>query len=218
LAAFGNAAGRNAYFTAESDRHGANINAVLVGETAKGRKGTSWGRCRSVIAGADPTWESRIASGLSSGEGLIWNVRDKIEELQPVKEKGRVVGHEMVVTDEGVSDKRFLAYEGEFASVMKVCGREGNTLSPVIRHAWDTGELRSLTKNSPAKATGAHISIIGHVTRDELLRMLDNTEAANGFGNRFLWICVKRSKLLPEGGSPDPAALSQLAIETRTSI
>jgi hypothetical protein len=29
---------------------------------------------------------------------------------------------------------------------------------------------------------------------------LDVTEAANGFGNRFLFFCVQRSKLLPEGG------------------
>jgi len=33
-----------------------------------------------------------------------------------------------------------------------------------------------------------------------LLRYLDSTEAANGFANRFLWVCVKRSKCLPEGG------------------
>lgn len=56
-----------------------------------------------------------------------------------------------------------------------------------------------MTKNSPAKATGAHISIIGHITRLELLRYLTDTEAANGFGNRFLWFCVKRSKSLPFG-------------------
>jgi DNA-binding transcriptional ArsR family regulator len=60
-----------------------------------------------------------------------------------------------------------------------------------------------MTKNSPAVATGAHISIIGHITKLELLRNLTSTEAANGFGNRFLWCCVKRSKFLPEGGTAD---------------
>jgi len=38
----------------------------------------------------------------------------------------------------------------------------------------------------------------------EFLRKLRNnsqaTESDNGFANRFLWACVKRSKLLPEGG------------------
>src|SRR5262249_39069049 len=66
--------------------------------------------------------------------------------------------------------------------------------------AWDTGHLSTLTKNSPARASGAHISIIGHITIDELLKYLTDTEAANGFANRFLWFCVRRSQCLPEGG------------------
>ena len=79
--------------------------------------------------------------------------------------------------------------------------REGNTLSPIIRQAWDGKTLRSLTKNSPAVATGSHISIVGHVTATELRHLLSETEAANGFGNRFLWCAVRRSKELPEGGA-----------------
>ncbi len=78
-------------------------------------------------------------------------------------------------------------------------GREGNILSPTIRDAWDTGDLRTLTKNRPAKSTGAHISIIGHITREELRRTLDRTELGNGFANRFLWLCIRRSKFLPDG-------------------
>ena len=77
------------------------------------------------------------------------------------------------------------AFESEFASVLRVSGRDGNTLSPVMRNAWDSGNLRILTKNNPVQASEAHISIIGHITRDELLRYMDNTEAANGFANRF---------------------------------
>ncbi len=53
----------------------------------------------------------------------------------------------------------------------------------------------------PTKATGAHISIIGHITHEELAAELTKTDAANGFGNRFLWSCVRRSKLLPRGGN-----------------
>ena len=61
-----------------------------------------------------------------------------------------------------------------------------------------------------AVATDAHISILGHITKDELLRYLTDTEAGNGFANRFLWICVRRSKTLPEGGgSPDYTRLVQ---------
>ncbi len=88
--------------------------------------------------------------------------------------------------------------------------RDTNTLSAIIRQAWDSGDLRTMTKNSPAKATGAHVSIIGHITKGELVRRLDSTEAGNGFANRFLFVCVRRSKCLPEGGNLNQENLGPL--------
>jgi len=91
-------------------------------------------------------------------------------------------------------------------------GREGNILSVVMRQGWDDDRLRTLTKNSPTKATGAHVSVIGHITKEELLRHLNETEQANGFANRFLWVLVKRSKELPFGGQwreVDKASLAE---------
>jgi len=74
----------------------------------------------------------------------------------------------------------------------------------MIRQAWEGGILQSMTKNSPTKSSGAHISIVGHITSEELKRNLDATEVANGFANRFIFVCVQRSKLLPFGGKvPD---------------
>lgn len=202
LVAFGNLINRGAHFVAEADRHYTNLFAVLVGRTAKGRKGSAWGQVRARVRLADPDWAAdRIQSGLSSGEGLISAVRDAITKLEPVREHGRITGYEEVVADPGVADKRLLVFEPELASTLRVLGREGNTLSAIIRQAWDSGELRVLTKNSPAKATGAHISLIGHITADELRRYLDRTEAGNGFANRFLFLCVKRANVLPEGGA-----------------
>lgn len=143
---------------------------------------------------ADPRWvDERVLNGLSSGEGLIHAVRDPVVSRDKTGEK--------VVLDDGVEDKRLLVMEPELAGVLKVMSREGNTLSPVIRQAWDEGTLQTLTKNSPTRATDAHVSIVGHVTKAELLRHLTETEAANGFANRFLWLLVKRSKELPFGGA-----------------
>jgi hypothetical protein len=127
-------------------------------------------------------------------------VRDAVQQQSPIRQKGRVVGYEMVESDPGISDKRLLALQPEFATTLRVLERDGNSLSGVIRQAWDTGILRILTKNNPAKATEAHISAIGHITKEELCRYLDRTEIGNGFANRILFICVRRSKVLPEGG------------------
>ena len=200
LVAFGNAIGRGPFFEVEGDRHATNLFTVMVGETAKARKGTSWSRIRRLFMLADEAWVTgRVASGLSSGEGLIWAVRDPIERQERVRE-GNETRYETAIIDPGVEDKRLLVLEEEFASTLRVMGREGNTLSPIIRRAWDDGDLSSLVKNSPCRASGALISIIGHITAHELRRYLDRTEAANGFANRFLFVCVRRSKLLPEGG------------------
>ncbi len=193
LCAFGNAIGRGAYFPVGADKHHLKINAGLVGPTSKGRKGMSEGHVRLLMHAVDDAWEEeRVMSGLASGEGLIYEVRD---ELWGVDGKGK-----RVLKDEGVSDKRLFVSEPELARVLKVMTRETNTLSPIVRQAWDSGRLRVMTRNNPLKATDAHVSIVGHISRQELLRHLTETEAAGGFANRFLWLAVRRSKELPFGG------------------
>lgn len=111
-----------------------------------------------------------------------------------------------------------MVVETELASTFKVAARDGNTLSPIVRQAWDTGDLRTLTRNNPLHATGAHISIIGHITREELLRHLTSTEAANGFGNRFVWLRVRRSKSLPDGGALDERDLAPHVDRVRKTL
>jgi len=208
LVAFGSCAGRNAWFAVEAVRHYLNLFCLLVGVTSKARKGTSWGYVERVFKLIGDIWAtSCLRSGLSSGEGLIWEVRDPIEKQEPIREKQHIVGYQTAIVDQGVNDKRLLVVEAEFASTLKVMTREGNTLSAVIRQAWDNGNLRAMAKNSPAKATNAHIAIIGHVTRDELRRELTQTDAANGFANRFVFVSSRRSKALPEGGNLKPDAL-----------
>jgi hypothetical protein len=121
-----------------------------------------------------------------NGEGLVWKVRDPSAQ------------------DPGTDDKRLLVIEPEFASVLKSTSREISTLSPTLRSAWDGRPLALLTRTAPARATDAHISIIGHITQTELRRHTTTVEIANGFMNRFVLASVRRVRLLPEGGNPDP--------------
>ncbi len=199
LAAFGSAAGRSAHDVIEDDGHYANLYCLLVGQTWRARKGTSWGRVRRLFHAVDERWvTSCIASGLTSGEGLV----------------ARLGGDD----EESYTDKRLLIYESEFARVLKVVQREGNALSALIREAWDRGTLQVLNKNSPLRATGAHVSIIAHITVEELKRLLNETEMANGFGNRFLLACVRRSRLLPRGGALGQERLAPLVVELRSAL
>ena len=99
---------------------------------------------------------------------MKWNAKEKCEEI----------------IDQGVKDKRLLVTEAEFAGTLSVMERSGNNLSPNIRHAWDGLLLQTMTK-TPLKATGAHISVVAHITKDELRARLTRTDMCNGFANRF---------------------------------
>jgi hypothetical protein len=186
LVAFGAAVGRSAYFSVEATRHHANEFLVLVGDSAKARKGSSLDHVRRLLDHADPTLAARTLTGLSSGEGLIWAVRDPTD------------------TDPGVPDRRLLVVEPEFASVLKTAGRDISTLSPTLRSAWDARPLAILTRSAPAHASEAHVAVIGHITSTELQHHISPVELANGLLNRFLLVACRRVRLLPDGGHRDP--------------
>jgi hypothetical protein len=152
-----------------------------VGKSARGRKGTSVGAVRAIWQHAQPivgsvAWKP---GPLSSGEGLIYAVRDALG------------------SDPGASDKRLFLVEGEFGAALRAMRREGNTLSTTLRSAWDGQTLEPLTKNNPMIATNPHIGIVGHITEQELKSQLGQGEYFNGFANRHLWWCVRRSKHIP---------------------
>src|SRR5437763_10391419 len=117
LVAFVTATGAGAYYAVEASRHRSNEFIVLVGPSSKGRKGSSWDHVEALMRDVDePFVERCVASGMSSGEGLIAEVADEGE-------------------NGGATEKRKLIVESEFAQVIKVLAREGKTLSAVIRNA-----------------------------------------------------------------------------------
>jgi hypothetical protein len=216
LVFFGNAVGRGPYYRVEGDKHYTNLFAVLVGETSKARKGTSAGRIRQVFDQTDPLWTmDRIHSGMSTGEGLIWAVRDPVKQWAKTDSGDERVEKEI---DPGVSDKRLMIMEPEFAGVLSVMKRQGNTLSRVVRDSWDRGDLATLTKNAQARATGAHISIVGHITTFELCQSLDQVSMANGYANRFLFVCIRRARSLPHGGQLSERTIEDLGGRVQTAI
>src|SRR5262245_22242362 len=98
LVMFGNCIGRTPGFRVSADVHHLNLFAVIVGTTAKSRKGMSRSQAAQVFELVDTDWtRTRITSGLSSGEGLIWAVRDAVEREEPVKDKktGEVIRREI---------------------------------------------------------------------------------------------------------------------------
>ena len=147
----------------------------------------------------DPSLAARTLTGLSSGEGLIWAVRDPTDH------------------DPGITDRRLLVVEPEFASVLKTASRDISTLSPTLRAAWDGRPLAILTRSAPARASDAHIAVIGHITSLELQHHVNPVEARQRPAQP-----LPVHRLPPRPGccptaatptrSPPPASTAQLAL------
>ncbi|MFG6376364.1 MAG: hypothetical protein K1W05_10690, partial [Desulfovibrio sp.] len=199
---YGIAPNRGPHILVGETVHPPRLFAVICGNSSKARKGTSRYPVAKLFSRAlcqsselrdlrlpIPARES--GGPLSTGEGLAYHVRDmtdaEIERLQKQNPEKDI--HDK-------DDKRLIIMDEEFASGLACTKREGNTLSMGIRCFWDSGDYSPLTKNNPITVKGAHINIITHITMQELAVCLAEVQAFNGFGNRFLWICARRSKLV----------------------
>jgi hypothetical protein len=193
--------GKGAYVVTDGAHQCVNLFTLIIGSSSKARKGTSLANIERILRLVDPEFMSeKNTSGLSTGEGLITAVRDSVTEVTKNNKTGL---SEVKVLDLGVDDKRLIVAEGEFANALRVAKRDGNILSGILRNAWDGRDLRTLTRKNPLKSTGPHISILAHITREELLKEMSDVDTVNGFANRFLFVASQRQQLLPEGGKID---------------
>ncbi len=199
---YGHAPNQGPHIYVGESIHPPRLFAVICGNSSKARKGTSrhpvtklFGRehCppSELLAWGLPMPARESGGPLSTGEGLAHHVRDETDDE---RERRLRQNPDETLRDKG--DKRLIIQDEEFASGLACTRREGNTLSAGIRCFWDSGDYAPLTKNNPVQVKGAHISIITHITMQELLVCLGEVQAVNGFGNRFLWICARRSKLV----------------------
>src|SRR5271154_1786946 len=78
LAAFGNLLGRGPHCMVDATRHGLNLFVVLVGDSSKGRKGTSWSQIARLFSEVDHPWLStRVSSARLAASGLVYALRDQ---------------------------------------------------------------------------------------------------------------------------------------------
>jgi hypothetical protein len=179
LAMFGAACGGGRTFYQGSQQK-TNLSVVIVGGTGfSGRKGTGLDVARSAFALAYPDLASLWLVGVASGEAIT----------------GHLGRHE--------SEERVLIVEPEFGRLLTIMNREGSTLSPVLRNAWDGVPLGHARARDESLVTRHHVTIIGHVTPIELRAKLTDVDAANGFANRLLFLAVRRTQLIPFPTAPD---------------
>jgi hypothetical protein len=132
---------------------------------------------------------------MSSGEGLI--------EALSAGDDGRA--------------KRMLVVETEFGRVLNVAGRSGNTLSDYFRQLWDGDRVHILNKEA-VKLDGAFLSVLGHITAEELRVRMAEVDLTNGFANRVLWVYAERSKLIASGSGTSDEVVRDLAGDVRRRL
>jgi hypothetical protein len=202
LVTSGSLLGPGPHVIADGARHTGRLFAVLVGDTSRARKGTARANVQRFFSTVDPGWaESRVMTGLTTGEGLIKAVCES-----------DIVGPSLPY------ETWLLDIEPEFSRVLSTAAREGSTLSATLRQAWDQEHLQVMTRKEPLLAKKAHVSMIAHITVEEIQRKLDDVEIANGFANRFLFAAVSRAQILPSGGKPDEVELKKLAFKVNRRL
>src|SRR5579859_5000532 len=106
LCCFAAAAGRKPHFVL-SVREYLTLNVVTISPSGSGRKGTAAGMAKTIWREIDEMFaDMNIISGLNSGAGLLYEMRDPSGKKD---KKGEPIDH-------GVTDKRRLFIESEFAS------------------------------------------------------------------------------------------------------
>ena len=221
LVALGNVIHRGPHYVVGRTRHHVNLFLAVVGNTGAGRKGTGGDIVADCVRPADPYWAEFCQSpNLVSGEGVIDALRDRVEKIVPTK-GGGPDEFETIVVDPGVEDKRLLITCAELVSAFKAGNRENSVLSQTLREAWDGKTLRTMAKNAARTATDPNLSIIGHATRQELVKVARESDIFGGTYNRFLFVLSERARLLPHGGDLDdlgtvPARIADVVTFART--
>lgn len=194
LTMYGVAANRSAYVLAGNNKHTAALFVLIIGATAKARKGTSGAVARAFMSKVAPDVFERRLSGFGSGEAII-------------AELAGVDGG-----DAGPRDIRALIYENEFGGLLSAAGRQGATISETIRNAWDLEPLANRTRSTGnIVATDYHLGAIGHITEAEFRSKLTGTDVHNGMVNRWLMFNAGRGNLMPDGGNVPNHVLDKYA-------
>jgi Protein of unknown function (DUF3987) len=204
IVSLGNIMGRHAYFKVGASKHFTNEFMIRVGNTSTARKGTGRDAINEPLKIIDSNWYAdRVMSGFGSGEAIVGLIADPMQ--QSVRDTKSSLGFKNIVKP-GVQDKRLFIREGEAASIFQLASKKESRADIILRDGWDGLPLKNIVKgktdgiNNSAMCMEPHLSISGDTTRDELKRRMPDGADQNGFGNRFLFAFVYRTKLCPNGG------------------
>lgn len=205
LVMIGSYLGYGPYIAEGATLRRANLFLALIGGTGSG-KGSSLGWVQWMMDTIDASFtDDRTTTALDSGQGLLRKITDPV---YVVDKSGREV-----LTIEGSDDKRVIYVEEELGQLFyKMMSQD--KVEKMVTKAWDSGVLETLTKHESMRCSKPHVSIIGHITPDELYDRLEKRLVDNGFSNRWLYALIKPTQIIDL--EPQPHELTggfELAVE-----
>lgn len=159
---------------------------ALVGESSIGRKGTAMMRVSDAMGHALGREHVNrvILDGLASGEGLVSSMHWK----QTTFPNEPAVG---------------VVFEEEYATLLAARSREGSTLDPKMRAAFD-GSILSNRRSGDSKTVVPPYWLVAliAITPGELRDRLEAGAMTSGSANRWLYLPVVRREIVPTNTEP----------------
>lgn len=170
---------------------------ALVGESSIGRKGTAMTRVMDAWSHAleTVTVHRAVLDGINSGEGLVAALHYRREHYPQEPTIG-------------------LLFEEEYATLLASRGRDGSTLDPKMRQAFDGGPLSNRKAGETKTVMPPYWlpALIG-ITPVELRSRLEPGALQSGSANRWLYLAVTRRDLIPTNASPAYSKENREAIQ-----
>jgi hypothetical protein len=184
LVSFGVAAGGDKYMMAGNRPQRATLFAMLVAESPKANRGLSWAVTRDLLATIDPRLAHvRVLTGLGNGRPLLDALVPKRSVLQ---------------------DHRLLVFEPGVTRALRMASRPSSPLTWLLRNAWDGAPIELPGHARRLVVERHHVGVIAHATLDQLRPQLTTTDASASFVNRFVYVVLRRRKILPDEGNVPP--------------
>jgi hypothetical protein len=228
LTAVGNMMGRKHYARFGADHHYAGLFTLIVGGTSTG-KGQALSVVKSFAHDVDPDWlDKHCRHSAASGEGLVrlaaevcgkdipndegilgdedddfddWDTEDLAAQVaQQQQKKPQRLAKSI--------DGRLMLIVPEMSVLLNSMNREGSNISGYLRQGYDRAPLENNKSKKKLIARNYLLSVVGHITPDELQEIMSTVDWYNGISNRFLWAATRKSKTLPRmGKAPNFAKL-----------
>ena len=200
VAQAGNMMGRSPHTMVGADRHGTNIYAVVVGETATGSKGQGLRIEKAFFNQIAPGFAENnvISASARSGEGLL-----------------------DLFADETQTDKRVFMTEEEYSTLLSVQKIQGNRhIVDYMKVLWDGINYSKLTVGNRVDLKDVHYSYLAHITPYAFRSLLAEDEIKNGFINRFFvcWTQMRKVVANPDVIDWEGKELKELITEWKAAM